>query len=218
MIPAITEINFPAYATLHQATVSLSEMGDRVITTQVRIDGDVVPDFSGWELSFKGERFVLNTKEPQAVKDNSTRNSLVDLTFESWVARELKRYFFFEAASVNASTAIADKYKASVNLGIEDFVVLYNKVLDYYFGGNVVMSLYMSGQGQYSTDRALMEGLGVPCIAGSTPEAVCEAAAGCGAVLSSRLHLLILAANVGTPVFGISRGEKIANWLVNTAI
>lgn len=65
------------------------------------------------------------------------------------------------------------------------------------------------------TDRALMEELGVPCIAGSTPEAVCEAAAGCGAVLSSRLHLLILAANVGTPVFGISRGEKIANWLAN---
>lgn len=65
------------------------------------------------------------------------------------------------------------------------------------------------------TDRALMEGLGVPCIAGNTPEAVCEAAAGCGAVLSSRLHLLILAANVGTPVFGISRGEKIANWLAN---
>jgi hypothetical protein len=157
MIPAITEINFPAYATLHQATVSLSEMGDRVISTQVRIDGDVVPDFSGWELSFKGERFVLNTKEPQAMKDNSTRHSLVDLTFESWIARELKRYFFFEAASVNASTAIADKYKASVNLNIEDFVVLYNTVLDYYFGGSVVMSLYMSGQGQYSTDRALME-------------------------------------------------------------
>jgi polysaccharide pyruvyl transferase WcaK-like protein len=65
------------------------------------------------------------------------------------------------------------------------------------------------------TDRALMEGLGVPCIAGDTPEAVCEAAAGCGAVLSSRLHLLILAANAGTPVFGISRGEKIANWLAN---
>ena len=65
------------------------------------------------------------------------------------------------------------------------------------------------------TDRTLMEGLGVECIAGDTPEAVCEAAAGCGAVLSSRLHLLILAANAGTPVFGISRGEKIANWLAN---
>lgn len=50
---------------------------------------------------------------------------------------------------------------------------------------------------------------------GDTPEAVCEAAAGCRAVLSSRLHLLILAANVGTPVFGIARGSKLANWLAN---
>ena len=65
------------------------------------------------------------------------------------------------------------------------------------------------------TDRALLERLGVECIAGKTPEAVMEAAAGCNAVLSSRLHLLILAANVGTPGLGIARGSKLANWLSN---
>ena len=65
------------------------------------------------------------------------------------------------------------------------------------------------------TDRALLDRLGVECIAGDTPEAVCEAAAGCDVVLSSRLHLLILAANVGTPVLGIARGAKLANWLSN---
>ena len=65
------------------------------------------------------------------------------------------------------------------------------------------------------TDRALMEGLGVECIPGTTPEAVAEAAATCDVVLSSRLHLLILAANVGTPILGIARGSKIANWLDN---
>ena len=65
------------------------------------------------------------------------------------------------------------------------------------------------------TDRALLEALDVGCIPGDTPEAVCDAAAGCRAVLSSRLHLLILAANVGTPVFGIARGSKLANWLSN---
>ena len=162
MIPAIQEIGFgpgteKSYATLHQATVSFAEMGERTISTQVRIDGDVVPDFSGWELSFKGERFILNTKEPQAAKDNSTRNSLVDLTFVSWVVNELKRYFFFEPTSIDSSTAIADKYNASVNVPVEDFAVLFNKVLDYYFDGKVVFSLYMSGQGQYSTDRALVE-------------------------------------------------------------
>ena len=65
------------------------------------------------------------------------------------------------------------------------------------------------------TDRALLEKLGVECIPGSTPEAVVEAAAGCDVVLSSRLHLLILASNVGTPVLGIARGSKLANWLSN---
>ena len=65
------------------------------------------------------------------------------------------------------------------------------------------------------TDRALMERLGVACIAGDTPEAVQAAAATCDVVLSSRLHLLILAANVGTPVLGIARGSKLANWLAN---
>ncbi|MCR5751134.1 MAG: polysaccharide pyruvyl transferase family protein [Kiritimatiellae bacterium] len=65
------------------------------------------------------------------------------------------------------------------------------------------------------TDRALMESLGVECVSGCTPESVSEAAAECDVVLSSRLHLLILAANVGTPVMGIARGSKLANWLAN---
>ena len=65
------------------------------------------------------------------------------------------------------------------------------------------------------TDRALLESLGVECISGTTPEAVMEAAAKCDVVLSSRLHLLILAANAGTPGLGIARGSKLANWLSN---
>jgi len=65
------------------------------------------------------------------------------------------------------------------------------------------------------TDRALLESLGVECIPGRTPESVMEAAAKCDVVLSSRLHLLILAANVGTPGLGIARGSKLANWLAN---
>ena len=65
------------------------------------------------------------------------------------------------------------------------------------------------------TDRSLLEQLGVECIPGTTPEAVAEAAARCDVVLSSRLHLLILAANVGTPIMGIARGSKLANWLAN---
>ena len=78
-------------------------------------------------------------------------------------------------------------------------------------GGARVVGIPMNPK----TDRALLEGLGVECTPGDTPEAVCEAAAGCRAVLSSRLHLLILAANVGTAVFGVARGSKVANWLAN---
>jgi hypothetical protein len=165
MIKAITEVNFPSYATLHQATVSLAEMGERSITTQLRIDGDISPEFgvtrSGvfypMELLFKGERFILDTREPQAAKDNTTRNSLVDLTFTSWVINELKRYYFFEPSTIDAGTVVADKYKASIGLNVEDFVVMVNKVLGYYFGGKVVMSLYLSGQGHYSTDRVYQD-------------------------------------------------------------
>ena len=65
------------------------------------------------------------------------------------------------------------------------------------------------------TDRALLEKLDVECIKGDTWQDVCEAAAKCSVVLSSRLHLLILAANVGTPILGIARGAKLANWLAN---
>ena len=65
------------------------------------------------------------------------------------------------------------------------------------------------------TDRALLGKLGVECIPGSTPEAVMAAAAECDVVLTSRLHLLILAANAGTLGLGIARGSKLANWLAN---
>ena len=65
------------------------------------------------------------------------------------------------------------------------------------------------------TDRELLGRLGVECIPGDSWQDVCEAAAKCSAVLSSRLHLLILASNVGTPILGIARGSKLANWLSN---
>ncbi|MBE6411398.1 MAG: hypothetical protein E7036_02460 [Opitutales bacterium] len=42
---------------------------------------------------------------------------------------------------------------------------------------------------------------------------VLAVASHCDAIISSRLHLLILSANVGTPIVGISRGSKIATFL-----
>ena len=137
MIPGITEINFPSYATLHQATVTFEEMGERTITTQVRIDGDVVPDFSGWQLKFRNEYFVLPTLKPQASKDNTTRNSLVDLTFTSAVIYELKRYYFASMSPIEvgnpSGASIIDNYVASLRLNLSNFVTAFNKVLEYYY-------------------------------------------------------------------------------------
>lgn len=165
MIQQIEEKHFPEYATLHQATVSFSAMGERMITTQIRIDGDIVPEFGVWEngefkpmeLIFKGERFVLPIREPQAAKDNTTRNSLIDLTFYSWPIYQLKRYFFVEMASTTSGTAIADKYNASLALNLENFVDAFNLVLDYYFNGKIRLDLFGKGMGYYSVEPVFFE-------------------------------------------------------------
>lgn len=159
MIPGITEVNFgpntaASYATLHEATVTLVDMGERTISTRVRIDGDVVPNFSGWELRFKGERFVLPVKDPQAAKDNTTRNSLVDLTFRSWAIEELKRYYYFQPATTAAGTTIADKYQASIKVKLSDFVANFQSVLQYYWGSQIQMRLY---SGVSDTNEYLVE-------------------------------------------------------------
>lgn len=155
MIPQITETNFPSYATLSNATVSLSDMGDRTINTQVRIDGDIVPDFSGWELQFRGERFVLDIKDPQAVKDNSTRNSIIDLTFHSWAILQLKRYFMFTVQQTATGVITADKYNASVSLNLNNFCALMNQVLEHYFGAQIYIDL--NSERTYESEPAIFE-------------------------------------------------------------
>ncbi len=73
------------------------------------------------------------------------------------------------------------------------------------------------------TDKRLMLQLAVrsrhperiECFESSDPADVQACAAQCRVLVSSRLHLLILGANAGTPGIGIERGSKIANWLAN---
>lgn len=163
MIPQIEEVNFPSYATLHQATVSLQEMGERTISTQVRIDGDIAPEYGVWnqahtvfspmELVFKGERFILPIREPQASKDNTTRDSISELTFYSWPIYQLKRYFFFSYDPQNTSTAVAEQYNASVKLNLTNFGILFNRVLNYYFNGAIVMDVSSSA----TTEAVIIE-------------------------------------------------------------
>ncbi|MBQ9336817.1 MAG: polysaccharide pyruvyl transferase family protein [Lentisphaeria bacterium] len=71
------------------------------------------------------------------------------------------------------------------------------------------------------TDRELMRKLAagiehpdrIECLEDDSPATVQACAGQCRLVVSSRLHLLILAANAGVPGLGIERGSKISNWL-----
>lgn len=55
----------------------------------------------------------------------------------------------------------------------------------------------------------------IECLDSADPAAVQACASQCRVLVSSRLHLLILGANAGTPGIGIERGSKISNWLAN---
>ena len=143
MIKDITELNFPPYATLSQATVNIEDMGDNTITTQVKINGDISPDFSyDWEIMYKGEKYIMSLRKPQGTKDTSSTNSIIDLTFRHWAIHEMKRFFFVEMTSLESGTAIADKYIASVSLNLYDFVTALNNVLDYYYNGKIKAEIH----------------------------------------------------------------------------
>lgn len=138
MIPGITEVNFPSYATLHQATVSIADMGDKTITTQVKIDGAVAPSFVGtdgkdWTIEFLGEKYIHPLRSPQAKKDNTSISSTIDLTFYHWAIYQLKRYFFVALANVESGTPIVDKYIAPLAVNLSEFATAFANILTYYF-------------------------------------------------------------------------------------
>lgn len=155
MIKDINELNFPKYATLETATATIADMGDRTITSQVKIDGDVVPDFSyDWEVEFKGERYIHPVRTPQGTKDNTSRKAKIDMTFRHWAIHEMKRQYFVEMASTSAGTAIADKYIALLGLNLGDFITAFNLVLNHYFGGRIIINL--NPEWQYDAEAKLM--------------------------------------------------------------
>lgn len=138
MIPQITEINFPEYATLQGATVSLVDMGESNIQAQVKIDGKVTPDFSTpWEVLFRGQRFILTTQLPQAQKGNELLDTVFELSFQDYFVHQLKRHYFVTLEPQGASWGTVDKYIASVSLNLYNFVSLLNGVLNHYFGDEI---------------------------------------------------------------------------------
>lgn len=147
MIPAIQELNFPKidgkqYATLSHATVNLADMGEKTISTQVKIDGDIVPDFShDWEVAFQGEKYIMPLRLPQGAKENTSLNSTIDLTFQHWAIWQLKRWTFVTMQPIDTGTAVADEEVASVQLNLKDFCDLFGQVLRYYYGDTITIDL-----------------------------------------------------------------------------
>lgn len=142
MINDIQELTLPAYATLSSATVTLQDMGEKNITAQVKIDGNITPKFdTDWEIMFRGEKYIMPLRKPQAAKENTSLDSTIDLTFQHWAQYQLKRYYFFTVQSTESDTYIPDRYIASVSLSLENFRILFNRVLGYWFGDSIVMEL-----------------------------------------------------------------------------
>lgn len=145
MIKDIQELNFPKidgkqYATLSHADVNIADMGEKTITTQVKIDGDIVPDFSyDWEVVFQGEKYIQPLRKPQGAKENTSLNATVDLTFQHWAIWQLKRYPFVTIQPIQAGNYIADEEVASIQLNLGDFCSLFGQVLEYYYGEKITI-------------------------------------------------------------------------------
>lgn len=147
MIPDIKELNFPKkdgkqYATLTQATVNVADMGEKNITTQVKIDGEIIPDFShDWAVEFQGEKYIMPLRIPQGAKENTSLNSTIDLTFQHWAIYQLKRWPFVTIQQIAAGTYLPDEEVATVSLNLKDFCILFGQVLEYYYGGTITIDL-----------------------------------------------------------------------------
>ena len=115
-------------------------MGEKTISTQVKIDGDIVPDFSfDWEVEFQGEKYIMPLRIPQGAKGNESLKSQIDLTFQHWAIWQLKRWPFVTIQQIAAGTYLPDEEVATVPLNLKDFCILFGQVLDYYYGGAITI-------------------------------------------------------------------------------
>ena len=122
------------------ATVSLPDMGEWNITSQIKIDGQIAPDFSfDWEVVFQGHKYIQPLRKPQGSKENTSFNSVIDLTFQHWAQYQLKRWYFFAIQPSEAGVAWPDKYIASVSLNLSDFCNLLGQILEYYYGDKITV-------------------------------------------------------------------------------
>lgn len=117
-------------------------MGEKTITTQVKIDGDIVPDFSfDWEVEFQGEKYIMPLRIPAGSKGNESLKSEISLTFQHWAIYQLKRWPFVTIQPIGAGTYLADEEEATVSLNLGDFCNLVGQVLEYYYGNAITIDL-----------------------------------------------------------------------------
>lgn len=147
MIKQIKELNFPKingkqYATLAQATVTLGDMDEKSITSTIKIDGDIVPDFSyDWAVEFQGEKYIMPLRLPQGAKDNESLKQQTELTFQHWAVYQLKRWAFVSIQQISAGTFLPDDEVASITLNLKDFCILFGQVLKYYYDDAITIDL-----------------------------------------------------------------------------
>ncbi len=124
------------------ATCLLPDMGEWTITSQIRIDGQIAPDFSyDWEVLFQGHKYIQPLRKPQGSKDNEQFASVINLTFQHWAIWQLKRWPFVTMQPIDSGTAVADEEVADVSLNLKDFCDLFKQVLAYYYGDKITLSL-----------------------------------------------------------------------------
>lgn len=150
MIPYI-QTNFSDYASLYQATITHNDMGERTISTQIKIHPQVKPNFGTWEIIYKGERYIQPLMSPQAKKDDTSKDTFVDLVFHHWATYELKRYFFTEKAMSEAGIVNAyNNFIFPINLSFEEFINYLGYNIEKYYGGKITISLNDSPKEEYS--------------------------------------------------------------------
>lgn len=122
-------------------------MGEKTISTQVKINGDITPDFSrDWEVEFQGEKYIMPLRQPQGAKENTSLNSTIGLTFQHWAIYQLKRWTFVTMQPIDTGTAVADEEVAPVQLNLKDFCDLFGQVLRYYYGDTITIDLNSAWQ------------------------------------------------------------------------
>ncbi len=128
--------------TLTHAKIDFADMGEKNITTDVRIDSAEKPEFPEvWAVAYRGEKYIMPVHRPSGDVSNEELNASLGLTFQHWAIYQLKRWPFVTIQSIATGEAVADEEVADVRLNPADFLDLFSKVLAYYYGDTITLDI-----------------------------------------------------------------------------